>query len=85
MITVCVPVSPSYYVALFKIFTISAAYLKGLPLPRLPMVLEEKEKERERGGDEGSRPNEVEGGIRLEKSNILILGPTGSGEPPTML
>ena len=49
------------------------------------MVLEEKEKEREKGGDEGSLPNEVEGGIRLEKSNILILGPTGSGEPPTML
>ena len=63
------------------------AYVKGLPLPRLPMILEEREKggeRRERGeeaeqrGTEKSPPNEER--IRLEKSNILLLGPTGSGK-----
>ena len=68
-----------------------SAYVKGLPLPpRLPMILEEKEKggERREGGEEAeqrgtekSPPNEER--IRLEKSNILLLGPTGSGKCDT--
>ena len=67
-----------------------AAYLKGLPLPRLPMVLNETEKAAEgEGGEEGEEEGEGEGEedlenkeetIRLEKSNILLLGPTGSGQ-----
>ena len=45
------------------------------------MVVEEKERsqEREKAGTEGMSLSEEEG-IRLEKSNILILGPTGSGQ-----
>lgn len=60
------------------------AYMKGLPLPRLPVVLNEKEKREE--GVEGEEREEREVGaapngdrIHLEKSNILLLGPTGSG------
>ncbi|CAI8030534.1 ATP-dependent Clp protease ATP-binding subunit clpX-like, mitochondrial [Geodia barretti] len=60
-----------------------SVYLKGLPLPQLPMVLEERERgrheEREKG-EGGSLPLVRGDGIRLEKSNILILGPTGSGK-----
>jgi ATP-dependent Clp protease ATP-binding subunit ClpX len=63
-----------------------SAYVKGLPLPRLPMILDEKEKGGERrDGEEGERKETeetppVEERIRLEKSNILLLGPTGSGK-----
>ena len=49
------------------------------------MVLEERERgyeEREKG-EGASLQLGQEDGIRLEKSNILILGPTGSGTPAT--
>ena len=50
------------------------------------MILDEKEKGGERrDGEEGERKETeetppVEERIRLEKSNILLLGPTGSGK-----
>ena len=59
------------------------AYMKGLPLPRLPVVVDVKERESQREQlereEEETTPSD-EDGIRLEKSNILLLGPTGSGE-----
>ena len=65
-------------------FTHNAAYMKGLPLPRLPVILSEKTKRGEgREGEEtreGDKTPPNEERIHLEKSNILLLGPTGSGE-----
>lgn len=57
--------------------------MKGLPLPRLPVVLSEKNKRgegKEGEAREGEKTPQNEERIYLEKSNILLLGPTGSGE-----
>ena len=70
-------------------YCIYPAYVKGLPLSRLPMILEEKEKENggeRKGGRNGVESKHVEDTpsseekVHLEKSNILLLGPTGSGK-----
>ena len=73
-----------------RYFVVCVVYLKGLPLPRLPaLTVSDKDKGEERqapapagGGVSdivGEREDHDSEKIRLEKSNILLLGPTGSG------
>lgn len=64
------------------LYCLCVAYLKGLPLPRLPALTvfdKEKGEERQVGVREVGERDGGSEKIRLEKSNILLLGPTGSG------
>ena len=68
----------------------SSAYTKGLSLSGLPPILRRRGSERGGGGGRGGGGvketlSSDENKVHLDKSNILLLGPTGSGMPTSLL